>query len=114
MVSPPRLCIFEPGSVVKMRFFLSLLPFLSLAAAAPAVLEGRAATTCGNKFYSAAQVAEAAQQACTRKPYPILFVAVSARIPPVALCFWPSGPRVPRDILRGPLLRGIADSGAWQ
>ncbi|KAK7992825.1 guanyl-specific ribonuclease F1 [Apiospora saccharicola] len=51
-----------------MQFFPVLFPFLAaFAAAAPAAstLEERAATTCGSTSYSAAQVNEAAQQACS-------------------------------------------------
>lgn len=50
-----------------MQFLLALFPLLAaFAAAAPAsTLEERAATTCGSTFYSAAQVNEASQQACS-------------------------------------------------
>jgi len=44
---------------------LALFPLLAaFAAAAPAALEERAATTCGGRSYSAAQVSAASQQAC--------------------------------------------------
>ncbi|KAK8069088.1 Ribonuclease f1 [Apiospora phragmitis] len=51
-----------------MQFLLTLFPLLAaFVAAAPgaAILEDRAATTCGSTSYSAAQVNAASQQACT-------------------------------------------------
>ncbi|KAK7943682.1 Guanyl-specific ribonuclease F1 [Apiospora aurea] len=51
-----------------MQFILALVPLLAAfvtAAPAAAVLEDRAATTCGKTSYSAAQVNAASQQACT-------------------------------------------------
>ncbi|KAK8044647.1 hypothetical protein PG993_004671 [Apiospora rasikravindrae] len=50
-----------------MQFLLALVPLLAAfvtAAPAAAVLEDRAATTCGSTSYSAAQVNAASQQAC--------------------------------------------------
>jgi len=44
---------------------LALAALLSPALAAPTVLEERAATTCGSNYYSATQVNQAAQKACT-------------------------------------------------
>ncbi len=51
----------------KMQVFTSLLALVALVTptlAAP-VLEERAATTCGSTYYTATQVNQAAQKACT-------------------------------------------------
>jgi hypothetical protein len=44
---------------------LALAALISTALAAPTVLEERAAATCGSNYYSATQVNQAAQKACS-------------------------------------------------
>ncbi|EFQ99851.1 guanyl-specific ribonuclease F1 [Nannizzia gypsea CBS 118893] len=44
--------------------FLALFSLVAVAAAAPAALEARGATTCGSTYYSSSQVTAASNAAC--------------------------------------------------
>lgn len=48
-----------------MKFTLGLLSLVAAVSAAPAALEARAAATCGSVYYSATQVNQASQAACS-------------------------------------------------
>ena len=75
-----------------MQFFTALLAFVAVASAAPAVLEERAATVCGSTSYTANEVTQAGQKACSMykagtlaKNYPHIYKCVSHSRPKAVL-----------------------------